>query len=193
MQPGRLLAEKREEGTCDARNLKASSDRLLEQVQLPVQRASVVLPSSRRVEIEAGESDTLTVRASDGRLLVSIELTDTGPRLRLESAELNLHATRRVSIAAEEVAIDAQRALSISSGGDLSERVAGNHYTHISGDERLEAASVQLQANRRALSLRAIDRIALDGEHIGLNDDPCPQPFPWSTLAADGKSAATDE
>jgi hypothetical protein len=26
-------------------------------------------------------------------------------------------------------------------------------------------------------------KIALDGEHIGLNDDPLPQPFPWSALA----------
>ena len=28
-------------------------------------------------------------------------------------------------------------------------------------------------------------RIALDGEHIGLNDDPLPRPFAWSALAAD--------
>jgi hypothetical protein len=33
------------------------------------------------------------------------------------------------------------------------------------------------------VGVRAMGRIALDGEHIGLNDDPAPQPFGWSEIA----------
>jgi len=35
------------------------------------------------------------------------------------------------------------------------------------------------------VGVRAMGRIALDGEHIGLNDDPLPQPFAWSASAGD--------
>jgi hypothetical protein len=31
--------------------------------------------------------------------------------------------------------------------------------------------------------VRALGRIALDGEHVGLNDDPLPRPFAWSAIA----------
>jgi hypothetical protein len=62
--------------------------------------------------------------------------------------------------------------------------VAGDHHVRVGGDERVEAANVQLQANAGAVAVRALGRIALDGEHIGLNDDPLPQPFAWSAIAA---------
>jgi hypothetical protein len=42
---------------------------------------------------------------------------------------------------------------------------------------------VELQANQGGVSVRAMEKIALDGERIGLNDDPAPQPFPWSAIA----------
>ena len=47
----------------------------------------------------------------------------------------------------------------------------------------MEAANVEIQANTGAVGVRAMGRIALDGEHIGLNDDPAPQPFAWSGIA----------
>jgi hypothetical protein len=53
----------------------------------------------------------------------------------------------------------------------------------VAGDERVEAMNVELQANQGGVSVRAMEKIALDGERIGLNDDPAPQPFPWSAIA----------
>jgi hypothetical protein len=46
----------------------------------------------------------------------------------------------------------------------------------------VEAAKVEIQANLGGVAVRAMQKIALDGEHIGLNDDPAPQPFPWSAI-----------
>jgi hypothetical protein len=63
--------------------------------------------------------------------------------------------------------------------------VAGDHHVRVGGDERVEAANVQLQANAGAVGVRALGRIALDGEHVGLNDDQLPRPFAWSAIAAD--------
>jgi hypothetical protein len=80
-------------------------------------------------------------------------------------------AARSLRLAAGDVSIDA---------GALRERVAGDHHVRAGGDERVEAANVQLQASTGAVGVRAMGRIALDGEHIGLNDDPLPQPFACS-------------
>jgi hypothetical protein len=44
----------------------------------------------------------------------------------------------------------------------------------------LEAAAIEQQASEGGVAVRAAGRIALDGEHIGLNDDPSPEPFRWS-------------
>jgi hypothetical protein len=69
--------------------------------------------------------------------------------------------------------------------GTLRERVAGDHHVRVGGDEQVEAANVQIQASTGAVGVRAMGRIALDGEHIGLNDDPRPLPFAWSASAGD--------
>jgi hypothetical protein len=128
----------------------------------------------------------LVVHGADGRVVLDLELTDKGPRLTFESAELELRASRRVAIAAEEVAIEAERMLSLSSAGGLRICVAGDRHTRVEGEDRTEAAAVAIQANEGAVAVRAMQRVSIDGEHIGLNDDPCPQPFAWSKLADGG-------
>jgi hypothetical protein len=172
--------------TTDAQPNSATT-RLLERVQLPAHRASVVLASGRRIEVEAADADDhLVVHGRDGRILLEVELTDSGPRLRFEGADVELRAARSISIGAQEVAIEASRMLTLSSRGDLCAEVDGDHHTRVRGDERLEAKSVEIQASEANVALRAMRRIALDGERIALNDDPCPQPFAWSKVADDG-------
>jgi hypothetical protein len=71
----------------------------------------------------------------------------------------------------------------------MSQVVNGCHHTRVAGTERLEAARVEMQANDDHFSIQAMSTIALDGEHIGLNDKPDPAPFAWSRLAQE----STDE
>lgn len=158
----------------------------LDDVETPVASASVALESGRRYELEAGaEGDRVTVRARSGEVVLRIEVTDAGPVLRFSGATVELSAARGLHLSAREVSIEATEDLALTAGGSLRERVDGDHHTHVAGDERVEAANVELQASTGAVGIRAMGRIALDGEHIGLNDDPVPQPFPWSTAKSE--------
>lgn len=157
---------------------------LLERVDAPVEAASVALTSGRRYEISAApEGDRLTVVGRKGEVLLRVTMTDNGPLLSFESAEIEVAATRRLALSADEIEVGARRAMRTHVGGDSHEHVAGTRHVHVAGEDRLEAGAVALQASERGVEVRAMGRIALDGEHIGLNDDPCPTPFDWTTIA----------
>jgi hypothetical protein len=171
----------------DALSPKAEVPNPLDGVEAPVPSATLVLTSGRRYDVEAGaESDRLVIRSRSGEVVLRIEVTDAGPVLSFSGASLELSATQRLHLAAKEVSVEAAGDVSLTAGGSLRETVGGDHQTKVAGDERVEAANVQLQANEGAVGVRALGRIALDGEHIGLNDDPLPAPFPWSAIAEEG-------
>lgn len=157
---------------------------LLSDVEVPVAAAAVTLASGRRYELAAGpEADRVVVRSRSGEVVLRVEVTDAGPVLSFSGASVELVGTRRLRLAAEEVSIEAARDVSIEAGGSLRERVGGDHHLRVAGDERVEASNVEVQASAGAAAVRARGRIALDGEHIGLNDEPLPAPFAWSAIA----------
>jgi len=186
MQPCGAVDHSPEHAAGDAEPSSAMT-RLLEQVELPTRRASLVLASGRSIEVETADThDHLVVHARDGRIVLDVEFTESGPRLRFHGADVQLSATRRVAIAAEEIAIEAANNLSFSSGGNLNTHVSGDRHTRVDGDERMEAAAIELQSNDKEIALRAMRAVAIDAERIGLNDDPCPKPFAWSAAADHG-------
>jgi hypothetical protein len=154
----------------------------VEHVELPTNAARVVLASGRRYDVDAGEDDVdrVVVRGRGGEVLLRIEVTERGPVLAFSSAEIELSATRRLTLDAGEIAVRSRGALRVD--------VAGDRHARIAGAERVEAARVELQANEAGVAVRAMEAIRLDGEHIGLNDDPAPKPFAWSAIAEGGKS-----
>ncbi|MBW2525163.1 MAG: hypothetical protein JRI23_13350 [Deltaproteobacteria bacterium] len=165
---------------------------VLGSVELPSDHADVVLSSGRRVELRTARgADHITVRAPGGRVVVRLGVTERGARLELDGDDLELATPGKLTFAAEDIELRAQRDLALHAGRDVTERVAGSRHARIEQAERVEAGQIELQANTEAVRVRAIEHIALDGEHIGLNDDPCPQPFPWSAIA-DGPSAAPE-
>jgi hypothetical protein len=168
----------------EARPASALLDDILDDAEPRVGATAVTLASGRRYELSAGgDADRVIIRSRIGEIVLRIEVTDAGPVLSFSGASVELSATRRLHLAAEEVSIEATRDLSLVAGGSLREHVGGDHHTQVAGDERVEAANVQIQASTGGVGVRAMERIALDGEHIGLNDDPAPQPFGWSTVA----------
>jgi hypothetical protein len=157
---------------------------LLDAVELPCDAATVATHSGRRYDIQSGErGDQLTVRSRGGEVVLRVTITDAGPVLAFESAEVELCATRALRLCADEVSVQARGDLRLSSGGALEERVGGNLHTRVAGALRVEAAEVEIQASEGRLAARARGTIALDGEHIALNGDPLPQPFAWSAPA----------
>jgi hypothetical protein len=159
--------------TAPERATSSSRSSLLDLMEAPVDAASVFLSSGRRVELEAGANvDRIVVRARDGQVVLRIAVGDEGPVLSFSSATIDIEATKRLRLAAEDIHVEAK--------GDLRETIGGTHHTRVAGDERLEAARVELQANEASVAVRAREHIALDAEHIGLNDEPLPAPFDWS-------------
>lgn len=158
----------------------------LDGVNAPVRAADVTLASGRRYELEAGAgADRLVIRGRGGDVVLRIEVTDRGPVLSFGAAEIDIAAARRLHLSAEHIDVETTGDLSLVAGGSLTQRAAGHHHVAAGGDVRVEAAAVELQANRGGVGVRAMRAIALDGEHIGLNDLPLPQPFPWSEPAAE--------
>lgn len=159
------------------------TDQILAGLEIPVVSAEVSLVSGRRCSLEARpDGDRLTVRARDGKVVLRVTLTDAGPVLSFEAADLELRGTRTLRLDAEAMEVSTGH-LRTHVGGDVETRITGTRHTRIDGAEHLEAGSVQAQANTGAVEVRAAGHIAMDGEHIGLNDDPCPTPFPWTAIA----------
>jgi hypothetical protein len=160
-------------------------EELLDSVETGATEQTVTLRSGRRVELESGAAspvDRIVVRSPSGRVLLRVAVGEHGPLLSFESAEIALSARRKLAVSAPEVNIAAER-LS-TTAGERVEHVSGSRHTRIAGDERLEAAAVDIQASDASVRVRAMDHVAIDADHIGLNDMPCPEPFDWSALEA---------
>lgn len=159
-------------------------------VREPVMFADVTLLSHRRYQLAAGpERDSVTVRGAGGEVLLHLEMTAQGPILRFSGAEVELVAKGKLRLAARDVTIEAEHDVELRAGGSLHERAGEHHHIRAGRDARVEAGSVQIQASEGGAAVRAMQKISLDGERIGLNDDPAPTPFPWSSLADDDASA----
>lgn len=157
----------------------------LDDMEIPVASGEVLLVSGRRYAVDTEPAgDRLTVRGRRGEVVLRVLLTDAGPVLSFESADIEIAGTRKLAMSADHVSIGARRSMEICVEGDMTQTIAGTRQTSVRGPERLEASAIELQANEGAVQLRAAGRIGLDGEHIGLNDDACLQPFAWSAIAA---------
>ena len=159
---------------------------VLARVDLPDSSIETRFASGRRCELESdGETDRITVRARDGAVVLRVSLTDAGPVLSFSAAEVTIEASRRLTLDAPEITLHAEDDVTLDVGGSMRARIAGDHHTRVGGKEQLEASAIELQASRAAVAVRAMEAITLDGEHIGLNDDPCPCAFPWSEIAGE--------
>lgn len=163
--------------------------RLLEEVDIPVIRRDFTSASGLRYQLVAGErgDDSLTVHGSDGRLVLSVMLTEAGPVLSVSGAAIVIEGTRALRLAAPEIELRSTGATTISTGGDLRATVGGDCHLRSEGDQRCEARAIEVQASQGHVGVRAVAGITLDGDHIGLNDEPLPRPFAWSTLGSEAR------
>ena len=169
----------------EAPEVSRGAESLLASAETAHERAEVVLASGRRYVMDSDvEGDRLTIRSGKGLLLLVVLVTDRGPVLAFEGAELELRAARSLVLESDAITLRANT-LRTEVEGDVSERIGGGRHTHIHAADQLEAAAIQAQASHGPIELRAAGRVAIDAEHIGLNDDPCPVPFGWSEIGRD--------
>jgi hypothetical protein len=144
---------------------------------LAVREETVTLPSGRSFSLDRG-SDTLVFRAPNGACVLQVELTDQGPRLRFESAAIEIVAPRSVSIASERVEIIAG-SMSVDVARDMSERIGGDARRVALGNAAIAGADLELEACSGTASIRANDDVEVTGERVRLNCDDPPMPVSW--------------
>ena len=133
--------------------------------------------------LPANQHKQPTVREIELGPAIRLQIIESprGPVLRIRAPRIALEADEALDLRAGKVRIESTEELTIEARRIQTE--ATERLTTIAGSDRLEAGVIQAQASRGALSLKAQGGISLDGEHIGLNDDPCPRPFAWSRRA----------
>ena len=76
----------------------------LDIVDEPPASAVVALASGRRYELAAEPAgDRLTVRARNGAVVLRVLVTNRGPVLSFESADIEIAAHRRLALSADEI------------------------------------------------------------------------------------------
>ena len=169
---------------------------LFDEVEVGATRRMVMPASGRRYELESGEvADRLIVRSRAGTVLLRVTVGDGGPLLCFDAAEITLSARSKLALRAPELSLEAERLVTQAASAyeriehDQTVAVGGSRRTRIAEEERLEAGAIALQANDDGFKVRAMRRIDLDGEHIGVTDDRCPTAFPWSAAAEEGQTS----
>ncbi len=131
--------------------------------ELPLATREVALPSGRAVEISTeGGAERLRVRGRGGHVELTVVLTDAGPRLVFESAEVEIKSAGAVSIDCERFAVNARSEASIRS------------------------EEVRVEATLGSVAVLANDVVSLDGEEVRMNCDKPDDVPPWlrDTLGA---------
>lgn len=107
------------------------------------------------------KSNQLFVSDPTGGIALQITMTDQGPLLQLSSAILNIEATQKLSLSADEVDIHAVKQLNLRSDGAMSETIAG--------DKSSTAEAYDHTARLGDFQVKANDDIKLNGERVKLN------------------------
>ncbi len=116
----------------------------------------VALPSGRSVAVSAtGQSEQLRVIGKSGRVELTVALTQAGPKLVFEAADVELRASRKISLACESFELQATEKATFSASETLLEARDGN------------------------VDLRANDAVSLVGEQVRLNCDKPDEIPPW--------------
>jgi uncharacterized protein (DUF2345 family) len=131
----------------------------------------VTLPSGRRVEFEApaGRSERMLVYNPTGTVELTIRFTAAGPVIELSAAALALHTEGSLSIDCDRLDVHARSGVSLSTGGDLEQRVAGDLRSVVEGVSELHAQHVEIVAEQGDLELRAENDASVDGKRVLIN------------------------
>lgn len=129
----------------------------------------VQLPSGRalQIEVDSGAQERITVRGRGGGVEISIRLTDEGPRLLVDAADLELRASGSIALRCDRFDVQARVAAAISAPDTLVEATIGD------------------------LELRANDNVALEGEQIRMNCDRPDEPPDWMKRQLKAATAPT--
>lgn len=107
-----------------------------EQIDSPApDAANIKLASGRRIVARSRDSEDLVeISEPDGRIAVTIRMTETGPVMVMEGARLELKSAESISMKAPRVEIDAEEETVIASKGTMKINSADEMAIHSDKD-----------------------------------------------------------
>jgi phage gp45-like len=94
--------------------------------------------------LDGGGDQVVEIRSAEGDLELRIELTESGPVLRLEAVKLALRAADAVEIECARFAVNASEGARVASGGDLEIEAEGESRMTSTGDTRITGKLIYL-------------------------------------------------
>ena len=122
----------------------------------------VDLRGDQQLVIDQGpQEDRLMITSADGRVSLTITITEQGPVLHLEGSGLMIRTDGDLAINAKSLAIHGRDGIALTSGGDA----------HISaaGDLTTTARIQNITAELGNVNVQANDDVKIDGERILMN------------------------
>lgn len=107
------------------------------------------------------EEDYLTISTQSGEIELSIRITESGPILTFSGVKVELTASNKIELLSEEISLVASKRLDTECHGDRTDTTTG--------DAKIRAKSIELQATLGSVQVKANDDVALVGERIFLN------------------------
>lgn len=126
------------------------------------------LAHGRRLELRE-DGALLLLSTEGGEVELKLRLTAHGPTLIFDQAGLALCGDGDLDLRCDKLKIQARGGVQLESGGDMTQRIAGDFRVDARDDARLAAQAVELEAELGALDLKANDDIALNGLRVLLN------------------------
>jgi len=130
------------------------------------QPKELMFASGYGVTVRTANGEQLELRAPDGRVCLRVTLTERGPAVEIETADLSILSHGAIRLGAQDLEIEATRSLAIKSGGDFRIESAGQLAT--------TAASQKIEATRGEIHVKANDDVRVDGERVRLNAPEAP-------------------
>lgn len=122
----------------------------------------VDLRGDQQLVIDQGlKEDRLIITSANGKVSITITITDSGPVLHLEGAGLMIRADGDLAINARSLAIHGRDGIALTSGGDA--------HICVQGDLTTQARIQNITAELGNVNVQANDDVVIDGERILMN------------------------
>ncbi|PIE66989.1 MAG: hypothetical protein CSA23_06265 [Deltaproteobacteria bacterium] len=122
----------------------------------------VTLVAKQKLMIEDHQaSNVLKILDSNGKISLSIQITEDGPVLKLGGGALTITTEGNLAIDAESVSIHGRKEMALTT--------EGNFHIEASGGIHSKAQAQLITADLGDIDIKANDDVKLDGERIRLN------------------------
>lgn len=135
------------------------------------------LASGHRVTVDRTTS-TLVVESGSGEAVLTVELTESGPVLRMTGAKLAIEATEELALRADRLSVQARQA-NLDVAERLDVQVGSDAQLCARGTMSLEGRCVSVNAREGGMWLHANDDVDVRGERVRLNSDDPPMPIDY--------------